>query len=149
MPRVFLGEFKYTLDRQRRVSIPKEWRLDDAEEDVFFLMPGRDHTIQGLPYDLFMSQVYEKLKGVSFAEKNRTLAKIGRFGYETRKDGQHRITISPMLMKLIGVEPGDEVVLTGAITGFEIRRAEEENLEASVEDFLDEINALMSQNHGE
>ncbi len=143
MRKVYLGEFQHSIDKQRRVAIPREWRSDDAE--VYYLMPGRDHSVQVMPRDHFMEQVYEKVKNVSFADKNRTLAMLGRFGHECSCDKQGRINISNLLVEHGTLELGGPVVLTGTMTGFEIRRVDEEEVLAeSIEQFLDDIESIQA-----
>ena len=108
------------------------------------MMPGRDNGVQVMPRDYFMEEVYERVKKTSFADKNRTLSKIGRYGHECTCDKQGRINLSPLLIKHAKLELPEQVQLIGSVTGFEIRRLEEQ--EDNIELFLDEIEAI--QNSG-
>ena len=78
MRKVFLGEFQHSIDKQRRISIPREWRSSDGAEQEFYLMPGRGNGVQVMPRDYFMSSIFEKLKDTPSADSDRLLAQIGR-----------------------------------------------------------------------
>ena len=140
MRKVFLGEFQHSVDRQRRLAIPSEWRSGDDEPQVFYLMPGREHGVQVMPRDYFMEEVYDRLKTTSFADKNRTLAKIGRYGHECVCDRQGRINLSPLLVKHAQLELPEQVQLIGSVTGFEVRRLGE--YADDIDLFLDEIESI-------
>ncbi len=44
--RVFTGEWRASVDKQRRLVMPRAWRLPtDDENTTFFLMPNRDNSI--------------------------------------------------------------------------------------------------------
>ena len=44
--RVFTGEWRVSVDKQRRLVMPRAWRLaSDDENTTFYLMPNRDNTI--------------------------------------------------------------------------------------------------------
>lgn len=149
MNRVFLGEFSYSIDKQRRVAVPSEWREDGDAPVVYYCLPGRENTVQVMPKAQFMEEVFEKVKSISFADKNRTLAKLGRFGHETVCDKQGRICLSPLLTNHAGLELPGPVLVTGTVHGFEIRRVDEsEDLAGSIDSFLDEIEAIQTNAKG-
>ena len=124
MKKVFYNDFTHTIDKQRRVAMPREWR-DSKEENVFFLMPGRDNSIQALPEEIFMEDFYEKARKSSFAnrQQRKALSEIGKFTHRTACDKQGRITLTPMLMDYSGLT--DDAWLIGGITQIEIRKPEQ------------------------
>ena len=143
MRKVFLGEFQHSIDRQRRISIPREWRSVDGLEQEFYLMPGRDGGVQVMPRDYFMSSIFDKLKDTPSADSDRLLAQIGRKGHECVCDKQGRINLSPQLVEQASLELPDQVQLIGAVHYFEIRPVEEK--EDDVEQFLDMLEAIQKR----
>lgn len=143
MKQCFLGQFDHTIDKQRRIAIPREWRGKDKH--VFYLLPGRDHSVQILPEKLFMEEVYDKARKVSFADrdKGQALANIGKFAHRSVCDKQGRISLTPLLMEHAQIEESGSVQLTGSITKIELRKkAEELSLLEGIEQFLDEMEAI-------
>ena len=50
--RNFLGKYPTAVDSQRRLAIPKQWRLDsDTEETSFFLTLGSGPSLEFYPYE--------------------------------------------------------------------------------------------------
>ena len=143
MKQCFLGQYEHAIDKQRRIAIPREWRGKDKM--VFYLLPGRDQTVQILPEKLFMEEVYEKARKVSFASrgKGQALANIGKFAHRSVCDKQGRISLTPLLMEHAQLEDSGLVQLTGSITKIELRRhTEEQSLIDGIEQFLDEMEAI-------
>ena len=56
---VYIGFHPHSIDAQRRVAIPKEWRKDAGDDAVFYLLPGRNQTIQVLPKELFEQEILD------------------------------------------------------------------------------------------
>ena len=143
MEQCFLGQFEHAIDKQRRIAIPREWRGKDKL--VFYLLPGRDHSVQILPEKLFMEEVYEKARKVSFANrgKSQALANIGKFAHRCATDKQGRIALTPLLMEHAQLEESGLVQLTGSITKIELRKhTEDQSLMEGIEQFLDEMEAI-------
>ena len=125
MEKYFSGSYTHTIDSQRRVSIPKDWRKDDAGNDLlFYLLPGRDRTIQVLTKELFENEILAKFKKVSFAdpEKSRALARIGAKASQSTCDKQGRINLTQMLLDHAGLK--DQAVLIGGLTTIQIMTPE-------------------------
>ncbi len=52
--RLFYGAYPVTVDGQRRLSLPRNWRLSsDTEDTEFFLLPGRNKRIYILTEERF------------------------------------------------------------------------------------------------
>ena len=125
MEKCFLGFFTHTIDSQRRLSIPKDWRKDaDSNDLLFYLMPGRHKTIQVLPKDLFENEILAKFKKVSFAdvEKSQALALIGAKASKSTCDKQGRISLTQELLDHAGLK--DQAVLIGGLTTIQIMTPE-------------------------
>ena len=110
----FLGEHSYSLDSQRRVSIPKVWRQSEGRS-VFYLLPGRDRCLQLISEEIF-SDLKKKIRQVSFTNPkvSRALAKLGAMAQECVCDKQGRISLSAKLKSYAGID--SDIVLIGAIT---------------------------------
>ncbi len=117
--RCYLGEHEYTVDNQRRIAIPKTWRHDDPSLNHFFLLPGRDKSLQLVPAVTFQ-ELLVKLRRVSFADSKAAiaLATIGSMAQECVCDKQGRIKLSNGLAGHAGIV--DKVLMLGAITTIQI-----------------------------
>ena len=115
----FLGEFEYTVDKQRRVAIPSNWRGDDPDANRFFLLPGRDRSLQLVPADTFL-ELLNRLRKVSFADSQAAvaLATIGSMAQECNCDKQGRISMTQKLMDHAGIE--SKALLVGAVATAQI-----------------------------
>ena len=144
MDKYFLGSHTHTIDSQRRIAIPKDWRnKPGTNELLFFLLPGRNRTIQVFPKEVFDSEIVEKIKKVSFAnsEKIRALARIGEKACQSNCDKQGRITLSQDLIDHAGLK--DQATLIGSITSIRITTAEAWAKDAmDPEKVLDEIKKI-------
>lgn len=150
MREVFLSEYEYSIDKQRRVAVPREWREESDTPDVFYLIPGRENTVQVLTQEYFMTHVLPKLKKISFVDKKRRLSRLGRFAHECVCDKHNRISLPPLHVKHAKLELGGQVHISGTVNGFEIRRVDEaEVLEESIEEFLDDLEDITSEDDGE
>ena len=134
------------MDKQRRFAIPKEWRQDG---NVFYLLPGRDHSVQILPEEIFEEEVFSKAKNVSFASRSKSnaLANLGKFTHKCVCDGQGRISLTKLLMQHARLEEAGSVELTGSFTRIELKKAEKSNesLLDGIEEFLDIMEAIHEQ----
>ena len=110
----FFEEFSHTIDSQRRVAIPADWRVKDSETR-FVLLPAREGILYGIPSRTFHDEIIAKAKKMSLANSRdlRDLAALGSRAQECICDKQGRIQISQRLMDHAGLR--DKVVLVGAI----------------------------------
>ena len=154
--RSFVGHFSHTVDPQRRLAIPSEWRSGDAG-DCFVLLPARDHLIQAIPEKTFQEEILSAAKKLSLADAKgmRALALLGSRALRCICDKQGRIQLSPELMEYAGLS--SKAVLVGSVWLFQLwspeKWAEYENKEAldSDEEFfnvLDEINTKNNSRSG-
>ncbi len=140
----FLGCFTHSIDSQRRVAIPREWRLKKVGDDpVFYLMPGRDKSIQILPQNLFETGIMQTISRVPVtnAGKMRAIAQIGAKTSKSQCDKQGRITLTPYLMEYSGLQ--DQAVLIGGFSSIQVMSPESwEQAEMDNEDMLDQIEKI-------
>ncbi len=115
----FLGEYEFTVDGQRRLAIPKPWRQGGDGEMRFFLLPGREKSLQLVPGSVFQ-ELLQKLRKVSFADAQaaRAMASVGSMAQECVPDKQGRITLTVRLMDHAGIQ--DRALLLGAVTSIQI-----------------------------
>jgi MraZ protein len=139
---IFAGEYEHQLDSQRRVSIPSAWRHDEGESR-FFLLPGRNHTLQLIPFESFRAFL-EKARNMPFAnaDSSLALARLGSRSQDCRCDRQGRIQIPQRLLE--GAALGTQLLLVGAITTIQIWNPEQwRKLRPDDEDsFFDEIQKI-------
>lgn len=140
---VYTGFHPHSIDAQRRVAIPKEWRKDAGDDAVFYLLPGRNQTIQVLPKELFEQEILDKVRKVSFAnaDKSQALAMIGAKTSRSSCDKQGRITMTQELMEHAGLE--GEAIMVGSFTTIQIMTPERWNQSSmDTEDVLDQIERI-------
>ena len=113
----FFGEFEHSLDSQRRVAIPSNWRKE--KKATFFLLPGRHNALQLIPFGTFR-ELLMKFKKISFADPAASLAfaRLGARGQECECDKQGRIQIPQKLIEQSGLK--NQVVMVGAVTTIQI-----------------------------
>ena len=117
--RCYLGRHEYRVDTQRRIALPKTWRPDSTSENSYYLLKGRERSLQMVPAKVFLPFL-QNLLSVSFANRDAYLA-LGSFGEgaeEVSCDRQGRITLSPNMMEYSGID--GPAVLTGAVTTIQI-----------------------------
>jgi len=140
---VYTGFHPHSIDAQRRIAIPKEWRKDAGDDAVFYLLPGRNQTIQVLPKELFEQEILDKVRKVSFAnaDKSQALAMIGAKTSRSSCDKQGRITMTQELMEHAGLE--GEAIMVGSFTTIQIMTPERWNQSSmDTEDVLDQIERI-------
>ena len=137
----FFGEFEHSLDPQRRVAIPSNWRKE--KKTTFFLLPGRHNTLQLIPFSTFRETLM-KFKKISFADPAASLAfaRLGASGQECECDKQGRIQIPQKLIEQAGLK--NQVVMIGSLTTIQIWSKENWNLfgKSDQNDVLDVIQKI-------
>ncbi|MEO0079726.1 MAG: division/cell wall cluster transcriptional repressor MraZ [candidate division WOR-3 bacterium] len=117
----FFGEHEYTVDAKGRVAIPVAFRKKlGPGEETFFLVPGRDMTIEVHPLPGW--DEYENRTLRQFPEGKRETQRVKRFlygrGTEATLDSQGRILLPQRLRERAGIT--NEVVFAGVGDFFEI-----------------------------
>ncbi len=93
-----LWEFVFSLDAQGRVAIPSEWR---GGIRYFYVIPGKNATLQLYPESTFEERIMSKLKKLSPANEE-DLQKLRWFGSRMMKgecDKQGRIQLPAILIE--------------------------------------------------
>lgn len=118
---IYTGHYSYSVDAQRRLAIPKDWRAAGTDVVQYWLMPGDDGTIHVLGRDLFFKQFVEPLRANVNLADFRSMSAMGDMGSSTTyaaPDRQGRITLTEEQLLLSGVT--DKAVLVGAYFTFQI-----------------------------
>lgn len=137
----FFGEFEHSLDSQRRIAIPSNWRKE--KKTKFILLQGRHNALQLIPPNIF-NDFIAKIRKVSFADAASALAlvRIGSVGQECECDSQGRISVPQKLIDQSGLK--NQVVLVGAVTTIQIWSKDNWNLfqKSDQNDVLDAIQKI-------
>lgn len=113
--RFFTGTFPVTVDAQRRLTMPKGWRLpSDNEDTVFYLIPGRKNQIC-LVTEERIDRIYDKIVESSMAsgDKMDSYTDIGSKIQEIVLDKQGRFALSPLLAEFAQIK--DKAVFLGSM----------------------------------
>jgi MraZ protein len=115
----YTGLFRHSLDDKGRLTIPSEWRVAHAADDLFLATPHPDGYIAVLPPDEVASlraKIAAQKLSDSEAQKfaARFFSKTQSFSYD--KTG--RAGFAAELLKHAGIEK--EAVLVGSMTKFNI-----------------------------
>jgi MraZ protein len=120
---LFVGEFKHSIDSQRRVAIPSEWR--GKGESVFYVLPWRHNTLQLMTFDSFRS-LADKLRKVPTADPKAmiALARLGAKARECKCDKQGRIALIESMLEYAEIKKKEaldsELYLVGAFNSIQI-----------------------------
>ncbi len=113
--RVFTATAKSTVDSQRRLTMPKVWRLPtDTMDTQFYLLPGQNHRIMVLTEEK-MNAVFDHLDDISFANGD-TIASMEDIASRTQRislDKQGRFSLDPELAEYAGIK--DVAIFKGAL----------------------------------
>ena len=113
---MFTGTFSVGVDSQRRVTMPRSWRLpSDTEETAFYLMPGRGRRIQIVTQER-MDAIFDALESTSVVndDKMSAFTDVASKIQVVTLDKQGRFAISPELTKHAGITT--QAVFLGSIT---------------------------------
>ena len=144
---LFAGEFIHAIDSQRRIAIPKDWRVKGGE-NIFYTLPGRNNTIQLMTYASF-KRLADKLRKVSIADPKASiaLARLGAKARECHCDKQGRIGITENLLEYAEIKKDGvidtDLVLVGAFNNIQIWSKENWKKEQmSDEEMLDVLQSI-------
>ena len=144
---LFAGEFIHAIDSQRRIAIPKDWRIKGGE-NRFYILPGRHNALQLMTYASF-KRLAEKLRKVSIADPKASiaLARLGAKARECRCDKQGRIGITESLLEYAEIKKNavidTDLVLVGAFNNIQIWSKENWKKEQmSDEEMLDVLQSI-------
>ena len=126
---MFLGEFEYKIDEKGRVPIPPRFRVQ--LKDGVVLMPGVEKCIAVYPPAEWKKVAATLTTGSITHSKLRRLNRaIFATAFSLHIDGQGRIALPAPLRE--HAEIGDEVVVAGANTYFELWNKEQWESEKAI-----------------
>ena len=136
--RFFTGTYPVTVDAQRRLTMPKGWRLpSDSDDTLFYLIPGRHQQICLVTEDR-VDRILEKIVDSSMAsdDKMASYTDLGSKIQEAILDKQGRFALSPLLAEFAGIK--DKAVFLGSmICGVIVAPENWQNRVAPLESSLD------------
>lgn len=114
-------DFVFSLDAQRRVAIPSEWR---SAGGCFMLIPGKESTLQLYPAAVFNERILSKFKKLSPANPDdlRKLRQLGSLIFRCDCDKQGRIQLPLKLVEYANL--GKRAALIGSGDFGQIMNAE-------------------------
>lgn len=113
--RFFTGTYPVTVDAQRRLTMPKGWRLpSDNDDTLFYLIPGRRKQIC-LVTEERVDRILEKIVDSSMAsgDKMDSYTDLGSKIQEVVLDKQGRFALNPLLAEFAGIK--DKAVFLGSM----------------------------------
>lgn len=119
----YFGEYECTVDAQRRLALPSNWRRADQRDNSFVLFPGRHDSLALVPADM-VDDLIASLRKLSFANPNAFLpmANIGARAQVCQCDRQGRFAIGQGLLDDAGID--GRATLVGAVTFIQIWKPE-------------------------
>jgi len=122
MVKMFIGNFKYSIDSKGRVAIPAKMRKYVSQEanDTFIMTRGLERCIDIYPMDYWRNVLSPKLGELnSFDTKDAMFKRLFLTDSgEDSFDAQSRLTIPKSLIEFAGIEK--EVLIIGQISKIEI-----------------------------
>jgi MraZ protein len=116
---VFVGRFRYKVDKKKRVAIPSAWRAAAQGEQDYFVLPDPRNCLVVLS-SAGMEKILERAQAVTMGELERreSMSLLGSQTRGLRVDAQGRIMLPEEMLRLAGID--DEVELIGGFDRFEI-----------------------------
>ncbi len=118
----FLGEYIFSLETKRRLTIPLAWRAGERER--FILMPdAKEDAIRVVPDANFADWIRE-LRTTEFFQGSDLdwLQAVGRVSHAVNADGRGRLVLPNSLMEYAHLNvDAPAVVLIGAVSSFTIK----------------------------
>lgn len=118
--RLFVSEFRHSLDPKRRLTIPSQWRAQVGEPKSLYVLPDVfQRSLRVFPAAT-MAPRLQKMMGYSIADqKARQFARVLASKSDLVSwDSQGRIRIKDELLEYASLKT--EVVLVGAFDSFEL-----------------------------
>jgi len=135
----FRGSFEYSVDEKGRINVPAKFRrcLNPAADDTFVVSRGPEGCLRAYPQDIWNS--YEdKLNAQPQTKENvQKLRILYRSVSDSKLDGQGRVTLSPLQLKIAGITKN--VTLVGNSQFIEIWDSERYNSVVGEDEAFDEL----------
>lgn len=114
---MMVGSFEYVIDEKGRLFIPAKFREEIGESIVLF-MDGAAGCLVGYSQQR-MEKIRENIDASPRSVKTG-MRNVFYYAMEAVPDKQGRITISPELRKLAGLDSKSEVIIIGSMSNIEI-----------------------------
>ena len=114
--RIFTGTYPVGVDKQRRLTMPRAWRLSsDTAATQFYIMPGRNNRLQIVTEER-MGALFDTLDSISVANGDNiaSFTDIASRIQAVTLDQQGRFALNPDLAAYAGIT--DKAVFLGSIT---------------------------------
>ena len=114
--RIFTGTYPVGVDKQRRLTMPRAWRLSsDDEKTQFYIMPGKYNRLQIITEER-MGTLYDTLESTPLANGDNiaSFTDIASRIQAVTLDQQGRFALNPDLAAYAGIT--DKAVFLGSIT---------------------------------
>jgi MraZ protein len=138
-----IGNVHHAVDDKGRVTVPARWRVGIGAD--LYVSPNPDGALVVMTEEEFQTLQSKALSATATEEEKSGFARyIASHTHITQMDRQGRINLNDMLLNKGGIKAGDDVVLTGKLTRFEIYNLErwnklQERLEKSFEKVSQQI----------
>ncbi len=113
--RLFTGTYPVSVDSQRRLALPRSWRLPTDQPDTnFYLVPGRARRIQVVTEEK-MQAIFQRLENSSLANDDKIAAytDIASKIQIVNLDSHGRFVLSADLAEFAGIK--DKAVFLGSM----------------------------------
>lgn len=113
------GNFLHAVDAKGRVIVPARWRVGIGTD--VYISPNPEGALVVMTEEEFQNvQAKADASDATEDEKSRFKRFLAFNTHVTQMDRQGRITLNDTLLNRGGISMGDQVMLTGKITRFEI-----------------------------
>ena len=113
------GNYRHAVDAKGRVIVPARWRVGIGTD--LYISPNPEGALVVMTEDEFQNvQAKADASNATEDEKSRFKRLLACNTHITQMDRQGRINLNDTLLNIGGISVGDEVMLTGKITRFEI-----------------------------
>lgn len=121
-----IGHVKHAVDAKGRVIVPARWRVGIGAD--LYVSPNPDGALVVMTEEEFAG-MHAKVRESSASEEEKAgfLRYLASNTHIAQMDRQGRINLNDQLLNKAGITVGDEVVVTGRITRFEIYSLERWN----------------------
>jgi MraZ protein len=125
---MFLGEYRHSLDNKDRLTVPVRYR--ELMDEGAYVLRGFDRNLMVLTTKAF-NAISQRLDQMSMTDPLARALRRLIIGSATRLevDKSGRILIPGFLLNKVGLSSGQEAILVGQGSYFEIWSAEEWNLQ--------------------
>ena len=144
----FMGSDTSVIDAKGRINVPSRLRkgLDPSAADTFTIIRGLDGCVHMYPLDEWIrfSDGLQKMSKGDDVARNVFLV-LSESAHETSIDGQGRVSLTPRLMELAGLDRSAKLV--GAIDHIEVWAPErlDAQLKKATPDFEQQMKEVLDR----